>query len=269
DELDRLGERSDQAGSNLVAVANTNGTVVEVTAADVELNAFGNLGADGAAETEVGRVGTETARSSATGSFTRESDLEHVEGGFTRHEAVPVTPVAARSITAAGSQSCAQLEGIEGAGHASVDGVGVTDGLDAIEQATDRAADVSGNAVAGVVEHTDQRTSLVVGRGRVGTVQSLETELTDEAFAEAGLDLDHVTALADRAFPDALVGVIRDEQAGEVERLVIAFVEDRTLAASADDGGVTDLNVGVFEAHTVRIRVTDVDAVAAAVVVAL
>src|SRR5690606_18834530 len=148
DELDGLGQGSDELSSNLVAVADTNGTVVEVTAADVDLDTFGNLGADRAAETKVGRKGTETARSITTGSFTRESNLEHVEGGFTRHEAVPVTPVAARSITAAGSQSRAQLERVEGAGHASVDGVGVTDGLDAIEQATDRAADVSGNAVA-------------------------------------------------------------------------------------------------------------------------
>src|SRR5690606_30246623 len=54
----------------------------------------------------------------------------------------------------------------------------------------------------------------------------------------------------DRTFPDTLVGVVRVEQAGKVERLVVAFVEDRTLLTRGQDGGVTDLNVGIFEAHT-------------------
>src|SRR5690606_23972377 len=141
-------------------------------------------------------------------------------------------------------QSRTQLEGAERAGHTGMHSIGVANSLDTAEQAANGTADVSGDAFAGILQHADQAASPVGG-----AVESFKTDLADKAFAEAGLELDDVTTLANRAFPDADVGILGDEQAGEVERLVVAFVEDRTLLTSAEDGGVTNLDVSVLGAQ--------------------
>src|SRR5690606_8499049 len=114
-------------------------------------------------------------------------------------------------------------------------------------------ADVSGNAGTRVLENANER---ALG------IELFETNLANEAFAEGGFDLDHVTAGCWQASRTPVSGlqqfVTSDnadvflgsaEQTGEVEWLIITLVEDRALLTSADDSGVTDLDVGILSAQ--------------------
>src|SRR5690606_21844664 len=87
-QLDGFGQRSDQLRCNLVAVADTHGAVVEITAAEVQLDALGNGGADGAAKAEIS-TGAYATGGDIVRRFSRQGNLEHVELGFARDQGVP------------------------------------------------------------------------------------------------------------------------------------------------------------------------------------
>src|SRR5690606_3981188 len=102
-DLDGLGDSSDELSGDLVAVR-TAVVVVEVLTAEVDRHAFSDGGADGAADAEVG------VEAGATDCFTRQSNLEHVEGGFSGQQAMPSSV----GTNVLGSERAANLEGVEG-----------------------------------------------------------------------------------------------------------------------------------------------------------